>query len=31
MKSLWEQTWARPNFGRLEGDEMTDILIIGRA
>ena len=29
MKSLWEQTWAHPNFGRLEGDETTDVLIIG--
>lgn len=29
MKSLWEQTWAHPNFGRLESDEITDVLIIG--
>ena len=29
MKSLWEQTWAHPNFGRLESDETTDVLIIG--
>lgn len=29
MESLWEQTWTRPRFGRLEGDETTDILIIG--
>ena len=29
MKSLWEQTWAHPNFGRLERDETTGVLIIG--
>ena len=29
MKSLWELTWAHPNFGRLESDETTDVLIIG--
>mgnify|MGYP000771782696 CR=1 FL=1 len=29
MESLWEQTWAHPNFGRLESDETTDVLIIG--
>lgn len=29
MESLWEQTWTRPHFGRLDSDETTDILIIG--
>lgn len=29
MGSLWEQTWTHREFGRLEGDVTTDILIIG--
>ena len=29
MSSLWENTWTRPAFERLEGDRKTDVLIIG--
>ena len=29
MKSLWEQTWERPNFSAQDGDLNTDMLIIG--
>lgn len=29
MESLWEQTWERPGFPAQEGEQSTDVLIIG--
>ena len=29
MQSLWEQTWEQPSFPAQEGDQNTDVLIIG--